>query len=41
METKKQHLRHSLKEILAIVLCWLLALSALYIVFLKIKMLIH
>jgi hypothetical protein len=41
METKKQQLKQSFKEILAVVLCWLFALSILYIVFLKIKMLIH
>jgi hypothetical protein len=33
----KQHMKYTLKDILAIVFFWLLAISALYLVYVKIK----
>jgi hypothetical protein len=38
---KKQHLKSTLKEVLVIVFFWLLAISLVYIVYLKIKLLHH
>jgi hypothetical protein len=38
---KKQPLKYTLKEIITIVFFWLLALSMVYIVYLKIKLLHH
>ncbi len=37
----KQHVKYTLKEILTIVFFWLLALSALYIIYIKLKVLHH
>jgi len=38
---KKQKLKYNLKDILAIVISWLFALSLLYLVYLKIKTFYH
>jgi hypothetical protein len=38
---KKQNLKYTSKEIVIIVFFWLLAVSAVYLVYLKIKLLYH